>query len=79
MVHDPLDLTVLLEVTNSNARERSVDFQTLNENRLRNEAEGGHFLDDTVVRGLVKSHRVLGLVLDLALRPLLLFCGFSTA
>ena len=71
-MNNPLDLTLLLQVSYGNTRQRAVDFQSLDEDGLGDETEGGHFLEDTVVQGLVKSDSVLGLVLDLSLRPLLL-------
>ena len=79
MVHNPLDLAILLQMPDSNPCQRAVDFQTLDEDGLGDEAEGGDLLDDTVVQWLVKSDGVLGLVLDLSLGPLLLLCGLSAA
>ena len=79
MVHDPLDLLLLLQVTNGNAGQRAVNFETLDEDALADEFEGGNFLQDTVVDGLVEGDGVDGLILDLSLRPLLLLCGFATA
>ena len=78
-MHDPLDLTLLLEVPDSYPRQAPVDLQPLDEDALADEAEGWDFLEDTVVRGLVEDDGVLGLVLDLALGPLLLLCSLSAA
>jgi len=78
VVNDPLDLTVLLQVPDSNAGERAVNFETLDEDALADEAESGDFTDDTVVGGLVERDGVLSLVLDLSLRPLLLLCRLSS-
>lgn len=78
MVHDPLDVSLTLEVLDRNTGERAVDFETLNEDRDGDEAEGGDLLEDTVVHGLVESDGVLGFVLDLALGPLLLGFAFSS-
>ena len=77
MVYDPLDLTLLLKVPDSYPRQAPVDFQPLNEDGLADEAEGGDFLQDTVVRWLVEDDGVLRLVLDLALGPLLLLCSLA--
>lgn len=79
MVHNPLDQALLLQMSDRNPRQRAVDLEPLNEDALGDEPEGGHFLDDTVVQGLVERNSVLGLVLDLALGPLLLLCCLSTA
>jgi len=46
---------------------------------LADESESGDFLHDAVESRLVKNDGVLRLVLDLSLRPLLLFRGLSTA
>lgn len=77
VVHDPLDLAVLLEVADRDARQRAADLQALDEDALGDEAERRDLLDDPVERGLVERDGVLGLVLDLALRPLLLLCGLA--
>ena len=79
MVHDPLDLALLLQVPDSNPRQGAVDLQPLDEDGLADEAEGGDLLQDTVVGGLVEDDGVLRLVLDLALGPLLLLCGLAAA
>lgn len=62
----------------SDTSQRSVDLETLDEDALGDELEGGDLLEDTVVEGLVEGDGVLGLVLDLALGPLLLLGGFSS-
>ena len=79
MVHNPFDLLLLLQVANGNTSQRAIDFETLDEDALADEFEGGNFLQDTVVDGLVEGDGVDGLILDLSLRPLLLLCGFATA
>ena len=79
VVHNSLDQLLLLKVADSNAGQAAVNFETLNEDALADELEGGDFLQDTVVGGLVEGDSVLGLVLDLALGPLLLLGGFSAA
>ena len=56
----------------------AIDLEPLNKNTLRDESEGRRFLEDTIVGRLVKGDCVLGLILDLSLRPLLLLRGFST-
>jgi hypothetical protein len=62
----------------SNPGQRSVDLETLDEDTLGDELEGGDLLEDTVVESLVEGDGVLGLVLDLSLGPLLLLGGFSS-
>ena len=76
-MNNPLDLTLLLQVSYGNTRQRAVDFQSLDKDGLGDETEGGDFLEDTVVQGLVKSDGVLGLVLNLSFGPLLLLCGLA--
>lgn len=78
-MHNGLDKLLLLEVADGNAGERAVDLETLDEDALADELEGGDFLQDTVVGVLVEDDGVLGLVLDLSLGPLLLLCGLATA
>lgn len=77
-MHNLLDLPLFRKMTDGNASERAIDFETLDEDGLGDEAEGGHFLEDAVVCGLVEGHSVLGLILDLSLRPLLLLGGFTS-
>ena len=79
VVHDALDGALLLEVADGDACKRAVHTQTLDEDRLRDEAEGGDLLQNTVVGRLVEDDGVLGLVLDLSLGPLLLLCGLAAA
>ena len=73
-MNDTLDLALLLQVSDSNSGKTAVNFQPLNEGRLRDHTEGWNFLNDTVVEGLVKGNGVLGLILDLSLGPFLLLC-----
>ena len=77
VVHDPLDLALLLQVPDSYPCQAPIDLQPLDEDALTDKAEGRDFLQNTVVGGLVKDHRMLGLVLDLSLRPLLLLRGLA--
>lgn len=69
---DRLDQVILLQMPDSDTRQRAIDFETFNEDALADELEGGYFFEDTVVGRLVKGDGVLCLVLDLALGPLLL-------
>lgn len=78
MVDDSLNRTLLLEVSDRNPSEATIDLESFDEDTLRNESEGWRFLEDTIVSGLIKSDGVLRFVLDLALRPLLLLGGFAT-
>lgn len=79
VVHDSLDLTLLLQVPDSYPRQAPIDFETLDEDALADEAESWDFLQDTVIGRLVEDDSVLGLVLDLALGPLLLLCSLAAA
>lgn len=79
VVHNALYLAILLQMSDSNACQTAIDFQSLDEDTLADEFEGRDLLNDTVEQRLVEGDSVLGLVLDLSLRPLLLLCGFSTA
>lgn len=79
MVHDTLDLPLLLQVSDSNACEAAIDLQPLNEDRLADEPEGGNLLHDTVESCFVKGHSVDGLVFDLSLGPLLLLRRLPSA
>ena len=79
MVYDPLDLTLLLQVPDGYPGETPIDFQPLDEDGLADEAEGGDLLHDTVEQDLVECDGVLGLVLDLALRPFLLLSSLAAA
>ena len=79
MVHNALDLALFFEVADGNPRKRAIDLQSFDEDGLADEAEGGDLLNDAVEQGLVKGNGVLGLVLDLALRPLLFLSSLSAA
>lgn len=79
VVHNSLDQALLFQMSDSNPCQRAVNFQSLNENALADETEGWDFLDDAVVQDLVDVDCVLGLVLDLALRPLLLLGSLAAA
>jgi hypothetical protein len=72
VVHNALDQALLLQMSYGNACQASIDFQPFNENALADEAPCRCFLHDTVEGSLVTDNGVLGLVLDLSLRPLLL-------
>ncbi len=78
MVDDSLDRTLLLEVSDRNPSEATIDLESFDEDTLRNESEGWCFLEDTIISGLIKSDGVLRLVFNLALGPLLLLGGFAT-
>ena len=78
VMHNPLNGSFLLKMANSLAGQTTANFETFDKNTLTDEFESGDFFEDTVVGGLVKRDRVLGLVLDLSLRPLLLLCSFPT-
>lgn len=67
-----LDQALLLEVINASAGERAVDLHAVDENSDGNETIGLDILVELLRGGLVEDDSVLGLVLDLALGPLLL-------
>lgn len=77
MVDNLLNLALLCKMADRNTGKAAVDFETLDEDGLGDEAEGGDFLEDAVVCGLVERDGVLGLILDLSLGPLLFLCGLS--
>lgn len=60
-----LDEALTLEVLDGDTGERSVDLHAVDEDRLRDELEGGDLLHDAVESGLVADDGVVGLVLDL--------------
>ena len=78
MVDDSLDRTLLLEVSDRNPSEATIDLESFDEDTLRNESEGWRFLEDTIIGCLIKSDGVLRLVFNFALGPLLLLGGFAT-
>jgi hypothetical protein len=65
VVNHGLDEALTLEVLDGDTGERSVDLHAVNEDRLRDELEGGDLLHDAVESGLVADDGVVGLVLDL--------------
>jgi hypothetical protein len=75
---DGLDDTPLLEVSDALAGERAVDLETIDESGNSDEAVGLDVLVELLRGGLVEQDGVLGLVLDLALRPLLLLLFTSS-
>jgi hypothetical protein len=77
MMHNGPDQVFLLQMPDSDAGKRAVNFKTFDEDALADEFEGRDFFKDAVVGGLVECDGVHGLVLDLALRPLLFLCCFS--
>jgi hypothetical protein len=79
MVNDPLDLSLLLQMSNRNPCQTTIDLQPLDEDTLTNEFEGGDFLQDTVIGGFIEGDGVLGFVFYFALGPFLLLCGLATA
>lgn len=69
-----LDLALLLEVLKSLTGEGAVDLKTVDKGGDGNETVGLDVLVETLSDGLLEDNGVLGLVLDLALGPLLA-CG----
>ena len=78
MVDDSFDCALLLEVSDRNPSEATIDLESFDEDTLRNESEGWRFLEDTIISGLIKSDGVLRLVFNLALGPLFLLRGLAT-
>lgn len=74
-----LDHALLLEVGDALAGERAVDLHTVDEGSDGDEAVGLDILVELLRGGLVEQDGVLGLVLDLALRPLLLLLLASSS
>jgi len=72
VVDKGLDEAFLLEVSDGDAGEGTVDLHALDEDGLRDHLEGGDLLHDAVVGGLVADDSVVGLVLYFTFRPLLL-------
>lgn len=60
-MNQPLNLTLALQVTNSNPSERTVNLHPVNQSRLRNHLESRHLLKDSIVSGTVEDDHVLGL------------------
>lgn len=75
--NDGLDDSLGLKVSEGTAGKRSSDLQSVNEDRDADHLVSGSLLEDSVVQWLVKDDVVLGLILDLSLRPLLLL-GLSS-
>lgn len=76
---DGLDQALLLEVGDALAGQRAVDLHAVDENSDGNQAVGLDILVELLGGGLVEDDGVLGLVLDLALRPLLLLLLSSSS
>jgi hypothetical protein len=53
MMNDALDLAFLLQMSDCDARKTAVHFQSLDDDALADELEGGDFLQNAVVCGLV--------------------------
>jgi hypothetical protein len=77
MVDDPFDLTLILQMPDSNPRKTAIDFKPLNEDTLADELEAWDFLQNTVVGRFIERNSVHRLILDLSLRPLLLLGSFT--
>lgn len=77
-MNNPLYLALFFQVPDRNSRQAPINLQSFNEDALADKPEGRNFLDDTVVCRFVKSNSVLGLILDLSLRPLLFLSGLSS-
>jgi len=67
-----LDDALLLQVGQTSASNGTVDLHSVDENRDGDQAVGLDIFVKLVRGGLVEEDSVLGLVLDLSLRPLLL-------
>ena len=69
MLNNGLDQALLLEVRDAPPREGAVDLHAVDEGGDGHEPVGLDILVELVGGGLVEDDGVLGLVLDLALRP----------
>lgn len=78
VVDNSLDKTLLLKESDGTSGEGTVDLHSVDEDRLRNKLVGGDLLDNSVIDSLVNDDGVVGLVLHLALAPLLLLTGLGT-
>lgn len=67
MVNNSLDLLLFLQMANSDTSQTAVDLETLDQDALADEFEGGDFFQNAVIGSLVEADRVYGLVLDLSL------------
>lgn len=76
-MNDPLDLTLLLQMSDSNSCKTSIDLQPLDKDTLADEFESGDFFHDTVIGGFIEGDGVLCLVFYFSLGPLFLLCGFT--
>jgi hypothetical protein len=76
---DGLDLALLLEVLDALAGEGAVDLHSVDQDSDGDEAVRLDILVQLLGDGLVEDDGVLGLVLDLALRPLLLLLLCSSS
>lgn len=74
-----LDEALLLEVVEALAGQRSVDLHSVDENSDGDQTVRLDILVELLGGGLVEEDGVLGLVLDLALRPLLLLLLSSSS
>lgn len=79
MANDLLDLSLLLEISEGFAGQAAVDLQTVDKGGNGDEAVGLDFLLESLGGLLLKDDGVLGLVLDLALGPLLLLLYCAAA
>lgn len=71
-------LTLLAQLDERTASQRSADLQTLGHNRRGDQLVLRHLLVQLLVRGLIEQHLVVQLVADLSLGPLLLL-GLAAA
>lgn len=72
MGRDQLDQTLGLQLLEGNTGKRTVDAQTINQDRGGDQLVGRDFLVQLVIGSLVEADGVVGLFLDLTLGPLLL-------
>lgn len=72
MLNNALNLSFLLKNTNSAARQRSRNLQTLRQKRDGDGLHLGNLLHELIVAVLLENNSVVLLVTDLALGPLLL-------
>lgn len=79
VVDDRFDHALVLEVLDALAGEGAVDLHSVDQDSDGDEAVGLDILVQLLGDGLVEDDGVLGLVLDLALRPLLLLLLCSSS
>ena len=75
VMNDTFDETLSLEMLNGDTGETSVDFHSVDQNRLGDHLVGWHFLEDLVISRLIANDVVVGFVFNFSFRPFFLLGG----